>query len=101
MGVLATDALMDRGGRLALLAEDTRAALDLVLPATWSHGNPVDIIGDAPGSRYRDILEIVLRDPGVDAVLVLNCPTAIASGTEAAQAVIDTACGKRCPRSGI
>jgi acetyltransferase len=97
MGVLATDALMDRGGRLAELAEDTRAALDRVLPATWSHANPVDIIGDAPASRYRDALQIVLRDPGVDAVLVLNCPTAIASGAEAARAVIDTACTDHCP----
>jgi acetyltransferase len=97
MGVLATDALMDRGGRLAVLAEDTRAALDHVLPPTWSRGNPVDIIGDAPGSRYRDALRIVVRDPGVDGVLVLNCPTAIASGTEAAQAVLDTACMEHCP----
>jgi acetyltransferase len=90
VGVLATDALIERGGRLADLCEETRSRLNAVLPPTWSHGNPVDIIGDAPSSRYADALEALLDDPGVDAILVLHCPTAVASGIEAAQAVIAT-----------
>jgi acetyltransferase len=61
---------------------------------TWSHGNPVDIIGDAPGERYAKALEILLEDKGTDAVLVLNCPIAVASGTEAAMAVVSAAVGK-------
>lgn len=89
MGVLATDALIDEGGRLAVLSRETVKRLDAVLPATWSGANPVDIIGDAPGGRYADALDAVLADREVDAVLVLHCPTAIASSTEAAQAVID------------
>lgn len=88
-GVLATDALAAQGGKLAELAPETIAALDKVLPATWSHGNPVDIIGDAPGARYAAALDIVLDDDGVDAVLVLNCPTALAGPEEGARAVID------------
>ncbi|MGE0743837.1 MAG: GNAT family N-acetyltransferase [Rhodospirillales bacterium] len=90
MGILATDALLDRRGRLAALSPDTIAALDAALPPTWSRGNPVDIIGDAPGSRYAAALEALLADPGSDAVIVLNCPTAVASGIEAARAVADT-----------
>jgi len=89
-GVLATDALDLLGGKLAELAPQTIAALDKVLPATWSKGNPVDIIGDAPGTRYAAALQSVFADSGVDAVLVLNCPTALASADDAAQAVIDT-----------
>ncbi|SME94798.1 acetyltransferase [Tistlia consotensis] len=89
-GVLATDALIDQGGRLAELAPETIATLDAALPATWSRGNPVDIIGDAPGSRYSAALEALLADPGVDAVLVMNCPTAVADPGEAAGAVIET-----------
>ena len=50
VGVLATDALIDEGGRLAALSDETLAALDQVLPRTWSHGNPVDLIGDATGA---------------------------------------------------
>ena len=94
IGVLATDALIDEGGRLAELSTETLAALDQVLPPTWSHGNPVDIIGDAPGSRYADALDILAKDTGVDAILVLNCPTAVISRTEAAQAVIDKSVGR-------
>jgi acetyltransferase len=88
-GVLASDALEAAGGRLAVLAAPTIARLDSVLPPTWSHGNPVDLIGDAPGSRYGAALEALFADDGVDAVLVLNCPTALASPEEAARAVID------------
>jgi acetyltransferase len=89
-GVLASDALEAAGGRLATLSADTLARLGRLLPATWSRGNPVDIIGDAPGARYAGALEALLADDGVDAVLALNCPTALASPEEAAQAVIDT-----------
>jgi len=88
-GVLSVDSLMDRGGRLAQLAPETIEALNGVLPVTWSHGNPVDIIGDAPGRRYADALKLIQADPGVDAVLALNCPTAIADSDEAAKALLD------------
>jgi acetyltransferase len=97
IGVLATDALIDQGGRVAEFSTETLEALDQVLPPIWSHGNPVDIIGDAPGSRYADALDILTRDKGVDAVLVLNCPTAVISRTEAAEAVIDKCAGRLAP----
>lgn len=86
-GVLATDALAEAGGKLAELSPETRKRLDEVLPPTWSHGNPVDIIGDADGARYKNALAPLLEDAAADAVLVLNCPTAVASSTEAAEAV--------------
>ncbi|HYM01730.1 MAG TPA: bifunctional acetate--CoA ligase family protein/GNAT family N-acetyltransferase [Stellaceae bacterium] len=89
-GVLATDALIALGGRLATLSPAAIEKLDQVLPRTWSHGNPVDIVGDAPGGRYADALKILLNEPQIDAVLVLNVPTALADPGDAAQAVIDT-----------
>jgi acetyltransferase len=51
---------------LSSLSAETMAALDEVLPSVWSHGNPVDIIGDAPPDRYEQALDICLKDPGVD-----------------------------------
>ena len=97
IGILATDALLDFGGRLAALSPSTLARLDAVLPPAWSRGNPIDIIGDAPARRYRDALSILLEDKGIDAILVLNCPTAVTSATEAARAVVDTVKGsERC-----
>jgi acetyltransferase len=95
VGVLATDGLIDQGGLLTPLTPETIAKLDRVLPHTWSRSNPVDIIGDATGKRYREALSILLDARETNAVLVLNCPTAIASGVEAAQAVIDVVTGKR------
>ena len=89
LGVLATDALIAEGGKLAELAPQTIAALDQHLPATWSRGNPVDIIGDAPGSRYKAAMEALLHDPESDAVLAMHCPVAVASPVEAAEAVIE------------
>src|SRR5215470_12144077 len=89
--ILAADALIGLGGRLAPLSTETIARLDAALPPGWSHGNPIDIIGDAPENRYTDALAALFDEPNADAILVLNCPTAITSGVEAANAVIDTA----------
>ena len=86
-GVLAVDKLLDERCTLAALTPETVAVLDGELPATWSKANPVDIIGDAPPERYRKAIETVAADPGVDAVLAMNCPTALASPIGAAQAV--------------
>ena len=87
-GVLATDHLADEHGTFADLSEATRAALDRQLPPTWSNGNPVDVIGDATPERYAAALATLLADPGCDAVLAINCPTALASSTEIASHVL-------------
>ena len=87
-GVLATDALLGAGGNMADLADNTIQELNRVLPKTWSRVNPVDIIGDAPGRRYADALAALIQDPGVDAILVLNCPTALGQPQETAHSVI-------------
>ncbi len=86
-GVLAVDQLIDCKGELAELSTATIEKLNASLPRTWSHANPVDIIGDASPERYRTAVEAVAADAGTDVVLVLNCPTALASPVEAAKAV--------------
>jgi acetyltransferase len=88
-GVLATDRLIEEGGRLAALSSGTIAKLNGVLPPTWSHGNPVDIIGDADARRYADAVSILMQDPGIDGLLVAYCPTAIVSSVEAAKGLTD------------
>ena len=86
-GILAVDALSGLPGRLATLTPATIATLNGLLPAGWSGANPVDIIGDARASRYCGAVEAVLADANVDALLVMNCPTALADGGEVARAV--------------
>lgn len=88
-GVLATDALADLGGRLTDLPAETIAKLNATLPKTWSGANPVDIIGDAPPERYAGAMEALLADESTDALLVMNCPTALASSEAAAKVVVD------------
>jgi acetyltransferase len=97
VGVLATDDLVAAGGRLAKLSDRTMERLSAVLPPTWSHGNPVDIIGDAGPERYEKALRIVSEDPGVDATLVLNCPVALASEVDIARTVVQVAAATRRP----
>jgi acetyltransferase len=86
-GVMATDALVAGGGCMASLDEATLARLDAVLPATWSHANPADIIGDAPAERYVKALAILLEDPQADAILFIHAPTAIVPSADIARAL--------------
>ncbi len=86
-GVLAVDELADRNESLADLAPATTERLNAALPPTWSHANPVDIIGDAPAERYRAAVEAVAADPGTDAIMVFNCPTGLAAPLDGAGAV--------------
>lgn len=88
-GVIATDALIENGGQLAELSTDTLRRLDDLLPGTWSHGNPVDMIGDADAETYVQSLRVLLEDPGADAILVMNAPSAIAPPEAAARAIVD------------
>lgn len=90
-GVMACDALLDRRGVLARLAPATIDKLNGSLPPAWSHGNPLDILGDAPAQRYADALAAVLVDPGIDAVLVILTPQAMTEPAAAAMAVVEAA----------
>lgn len=89
--LLTIDTLIAAGGRLAQLSPETVARLDRVLPSACSSANPVNIRGDAGGGRYADALEALLEDCGADGILVLNCPTAVASSVEAAESVVSVA----------
>ncbi len=84
-GVLATDALITQGGKLAELSAETVAELDDLLPEHWSHGNPIDILGDAGPDRYAQSLEIAARDVNSDGLLVILTPQAMSDPTATAE----------------
>lgn len=96
-GVLATDALVLSGGELASLAPETIAALDAALPPHWSHGNPIDVLGDADPERYGRAIEIALADPGSDGLLVILTPQAMTDPEAIARRLRDLAAGSRKP----
>jgi len=87
-GVMATDALMLAGGRLAELSAATREALNAALPASWSHGNPIDILGDAGPERFSRAVEVCAADSNVDGVLVLLTPQAMTDPSETARQLV-------------
>lgn len=84
-GVLAADALIAGDGRLTELSPEAREALDRVLPAAWSHNNPVDILGDADPERYARALEIAADDPNSDGLLVILTPQDMTDPTGTAE----------------
>jgi acetyltransferase len=90
-GVMAADRATDQGIELSSLSGETMARLNEVLPSVWSHGNPVDIIGDAPPERYQQAIDICLEDSDVDGVIVILTPQAMTAPTEVAKAVIESA----------
>lgn len=83
-GVMATDALISMDGKLTKLSDETMKKLNDYLPPFWSHGNPVDVLGDAPPERFATATRIVLDDPNVDAVLVILTPQAMTNPTATA-----------------
>lgn len=88
-GVMATDVLIEEHGTLAALSADTLKQLDAVLPSTWSGANPVDIIGDAPATRYVQALEVLMQSRDADATLFIHAPTAIVPSTDIARTVVN------------
>jgi acetyltransferase len=96
-GVLATDALVRSGGQLAELSPSTQEALEAVLPPHWSHGNPIDILGDADPERYGQAIAAALADPQSDGLLVVLTPQAMTDPTATAQRLVSLAAGSRKP----
>ncbi|MGR8933807.1 MAG: bifunctional acetate--CoA ligase family protein/GNAT family N-acetyltransferase [Gammaproteobacteria bacterium] len=90
-GVMSTDRAEELGVTMANLSNASLEALDQILPAHWSHANPVDILGDATPEVYRRSLEICLQDGNIDGVLVILTPQAMTDPTCVAQHVIETA----------
>lgn len=88
-GVMAADAAAVHNVPLADLGEPLLRELDAVLPANWSRGNPVDIIGDAPAQRYVDALETLARHPkDTGTILFIHAPTAIVPSSDIARAMV-------------
>ncbi len=84
-GVLATDMLIGGGAQLADLTPATMTAFNEILPPTWSHNNPVDIIGDAGPELYAKAVDIAVKDPNTDGVLVILTPQAMTNAAATAE----------------
>ncbi|MBQ4132841.1 MAG: bifunctional acetate--CoA ligase family protein/GNAT family N-acetyltransferase [Desulfovibrionaceae bacterium] len=95
-GVMAADALFASGGRLAELSEETIHQLNGLLGSNWSHTNPVGVVYNASGDIYRQIMDILFKDKGVDAILMMYVPFAGNNPFEVAKALVEPL--KKCKR---
>ena len=69
--MLAADGLLASGGQLAQLSNETMEALDKLLPPHWGHNNPIDVLGDALPERFAKVMDIAVKDPNIDGMLVI------------------------------
>jgi acetyltransferase len=88
-GVLATDAVIEKGGKMAKLSDETIEKLNEVLPPTWSKGNPIDIIGDGDDIRYQKAMEICLNDKNIDGLIIICVPQVMADPDKVAERIVD------------
>jgi acetyltransferase len=86
-GVMATDSLIAHGGKIAKISQKSIDSLNAVLPPFWSHGNPVDVLGDAKTDRYKAALEACLKDENVDGVLIIFTQQAISEAVDIAKGI--------------
>src|SRR5579863_10015661 len=83
-GVLAADSVIANGGQLADLSKKSMDELNVLLPAHWSHNNPVDILGDALPDKYAKVVDIISNDANVDGILAVLCPQGMSDPTQTA-----------------
>jgi len=88
-GVMATDRAVELGLKLPDLSETSIQQLNALLPEHWSHGNPIDILGDATGERYTKALEICQNDKNFDGTLIILTPQAMSDPTAIAQSIVE------------
>jgi acetyltransferase len=93
-GVMATDATIARGGKMAQLSPKTMEALNNFLPHYWSRGNPIDILGDAKADRYKATVEACLNDENIDGILIIYTAQAVGEPVEIAKTIAELCRGR-------
>jgi acetyltransferase len=88
--ILAADAVVKNGLKLAVLSEKTRREIEQRYPSVEAI-NPIDLIADARAERYSYVLDKVLSDPNVDGVMVINMLKSCYFKPEDALTIVETA----------
>lgn len=87
-GIVATDMTISSGLKLAKFKAETIDTLASHLPNTANLHNPVDVIGDAKAERYENAISTVVKDEGVDGVLVILTPQSMTNALGTAEAIV-------------
>ncbi len=90
-GDMAADALIQGGGKLAELSEETVQKISVIISKKLFRTNPIDLGREANAVKYRESVSILLDAPEVDAVLVMYTPTPVTQSSEIAAAISEVA----------
>ena len=96
-GVMAADAVTTYGLELTSLGQKTLDRLNGMLPAFWSHGNPIDLLGDATAERYANVVKCCFDATEVDGMLVILNPQAMTDASDIASVLAEDLKGKPYP----
>ena len=88
-GIMATDHLISKGGKIAALSQETTKALKSILPAYCCTANPIDIFEEATPARYKDVMELSLKDPNSNGFLLIYAPQAATDPFSLAKIIVE------------
>jgi len=91
LGVLSVDASSQYNLKLANLELKAVQQLEQVLPSAASTNNPVDILGDADALRYRETLQVLVKEKTVGSLLVLISPQVMTPLTDIGRVINEIA----------
>ena len=88
-GIMATDSLIAKGGKLSPLSDETVQTLNEVLPPYCSKLNPIDMLEEATTDRFRKVMEICFQDPNSDGFLIIYTPQGASDPVETAKTIVE------------
>jgi acetyl coenzyme A synthetase (ADP forming)-like protein len=87
--VLSSDYAERFGIELIEFPHSLIAELDAVLPADWSHENPIDIVGDSGAERFARAFDVMIRNQDSwDIAFVITVPSALADPIRVANELV-------------
>ncbi|MGR5252921.1 GNAT family N-acetyltransferase [Vibrio astriarenae] len=87
--IVATDKLIQLGGKLAAITDNEIVNRIKAIVPGWEGSNPIDIHGDATINRYKGVIEVLIDSKEIDALLIMHSPSAVSDSQETAKAIID------------
>jgi len=90
-GIMATDQLIAKGGKLSQLSQETVQALKDILPPYCSTVNPIDLFEEATPERFKDVMALCLKDPNSNGFLLIYSPQVAADPLAIAKLVVELA----------
>ncbi|MCB1769575.1 MAG: acetate--CoA ligase family protein, partial [Candidatus Competibacteraceae bacterium] len=95
LALMTSDTLLRYDGHLAEISAATREQVTQACRPGYVIENPVDLGDTAGPDQYGKALELLLREPGADGVLVIHAPASTDRSLDCAQAVVEQAIKSR------